>query len=240
MLVKTHLADLQLTKIIQELGTFDESEGALKMYSRRGQCFTTTKYIGQLDPSEIQMVEDIKVRKTDDPEDREGEYCFTDGCGNVSTELCKAMNEVVGVYRCSAFQVRLGGAKGVLMHKPELPGRMVELRPSQVKFVANEYVLEVVRGATFTQGYLNRQIILLLSCLGVPDEVFIHHLTNAMESLDMRVVLSNLEKIYKKSKKHKGDRKNLAQEMELFFGPSKVFGPIFKHALVRSFDLKHE
>lgn len=61
-----------------------------------------------------------------------------------------------------------------------------------------------------------------------------------MESLDMRVVLSNLEKIYKKSKKHKGDRKNLAQEMELFFGPSKVFGPIFKHALVRSFDMKHE
>jgi RNA-dependent RNA polymerase len=186
------------------------------------------------------MIEDIKVKKTDDPEDRDGDYCFTDGCGNVSTELLKAMNDVIGVYRCSAFQVRLGGAKGVLMHKPELPGRLVELRPSQVKFVANEYFLEVVRGATFTQGYLNRQIILLLSCLGVPDEVFIHHLTSAMESLDMRVVLSNLEKIYKKSKKHKGDRKNLAQEMELFFGPSKVFGPIFKHALVRSFDLKHE
>ena len=126
------------------------------------------------------------------------------------------------------------------MHKPELPGRLVELRPSQVKFKANEYFLEVVRGSTFTQGYLNRQIILLLSCLGVSDDVFIHHLNNAMDSLDLTIVLSNLEKIYKKSKKHKSDRKNLAQEMELFFGPSKVFGPIFKHALVRSFDLKHE
>jgi len=28
--------------------------------------------------------------------------------------------------------------------------------------------------------------------------------------------------------------------MELFFGPSKVFGPIFKHALVRTFDMKYE
>ena len=45
MLVKTHIPEMQLQKIIQELGTFDESEGALKMYSRRGQCFTTTKYI---------------------------------------------------------------------------------------------------------------------------------------------------------------------------------------------------
>jgi hypothetical protein len=61
-----------------------------------------------------------------------------------------------------------------------------------------------------------------------------------MNSLELRVVLSNLEKIYKKSKKSKGERKNLAQEMELFFGPSKVFGPIFKHALVRTFDMKYE
>jgi hypothetical protein len=76
--------------------------------------------------------------------------------------------------------------------------------------------------------------------LGISDDVFIHHLNNAMDSLDLTIVLSNLEKIYKKSKKHKSERKNLAQEMELFFGPSKVFGPIFKHALVRSFDLKNE
>ncbi len=61
-----------------------------------------------------------------------------------------------------------------------------------------------------------------------------------MESLEFNVVLSNLEKIYKKSRKNKGERKNLAQEMELFFGPSKMFGPIFKHCLVRSFDMKTE
>jgi RNA-dependent RNA polymerase len=71
------------------------------------------------------------------------------------------------------------------MHKPELPGRLAELRPSQVKFIANEFFLEVVRGATFTQGYLNRQIILLLNCLGVPDETFMNHLSLSMESLDI-------------------------------------------------------
>lgn len=45
MLVKTDIPDIQMEKIISELGEFDLSEGPLKMYSRRGQCFTTTKYI---------------------------------------------------------------------------------------------------------------------------------------------------------------------------------------------------
>ena len=89
MLVNTQIPDIQLPKIISELGVFDDSEGALKMYSRRGQCFTTTKYITMLDPSEVQVIDDIKVKKSDDPGDPEGDYCFTDGCGNVSTALAK-------------------------------------------------------------------------------------------------------------------------------------------------------
>jgi hypothetical protein len=49
------------------------------------------------------VIPDIKVRKTDDPEDREGFYIFTDGCGNVSLELSKLMNERLGLYQCSAY-----------------------------------------------------------------------------------------------------------------------------------------
>jgi hypothetical protein len=182
------------------------------------------------------------VLKTDDPEDREGYYTFSDGCGNISLALSKLINERLGLYQCSAYQVRLGGAKGVLVVKPSLGEEQhaVQLRQSQIKFKTKDIFLEVVRGATFTQGYLNRQVILLLSCLGMKDEIFLNHLERALNSLDISAVLNNLEKIFKKSKKSKKSRAELAQELELFFGPSKIFGSIFKYAMVRSFELKSE
>jgi hypothetical protein len=126
--------------------------------------------------------------------------------------------------------------------KPSLgqENRIVELRPSMIKFKSPEYPLEVVRGSTFTQGYLNRQVILLMNCLGVPDDVFMIHLDNALNQLDVKIVISNLEKIYKKSRKQKKGRLELSQEMEIFFGPSRMFGSIFKYALVRQFEIKAE
>jgi len=67
-----------------------------------------------LKKEEIEEIKDVKVLKTDDPEDREGYYTFTDGQGNISIALSKLVNERLGLYRCSAYQVRVGGAKGVL------------------------------------------------------------------------------------------------------------------------------
>jgi len=42
------------------------------------------------------------------------------------------MNEKLGLYQCTAYQIRLGGAKGVLVCKPSLgeTERLIELRPS--------------------------------------------------------------------------------------------------------------
>lgn len=45
MLVKTRIPEIQLSQIISELGEFDTSDEPLKMYARRGQCFTTTKFV---------------------------------------------------------------------------------------------------------------------------------------------------------------------------------------------------
>ena len=49
----------------------------------------------------------------------------------------------------------------------------MELRKSQVKFQSENYELGICKNASFTQGYLNRQIILLLVALGIPQEVII-------------------------------------------------------------------
>jgi len=97
----------------------------------------------------------------------------------------------------------------------------VELRPSQVKFESQDHYLEVIRCSTFSQGYLNRQVILLLSNLGVQDDVFLRHLDNSIRSLEVGAVLNNLEKIYNaKAGKNKKSRKELAAELDLFFGAS--------------------
>lgn len=48
MLLQSNIPEIQMETIIRELGQFDISEGPLKMYSRRGQCFTTTKFITDL------------------------------------------------------------------------------------------------------------------------------------------------------------------------------------------------
>ena len=60
-------------------------------------------------------------------------YCFTDGCGNISDGLADMINEKFNLYRCSAYQVRLGGIKGVLITKltlSETGEKLVEYRPS--------------------------------------------------------------------------------------------------------------
>jgi len=100
MLVKTDIPEIQVDKIINELGEFDASQGQLKMYARRGQCFTTTKYITKLEPSQLELIDDIERPKEDEPDEK---YCFTDGCGNISIPLCEMINEKFGLLQCSAY-----------------------------------------------------------------------------------------------------------------------------------------
>jgi len=59
------------------------------------------------------------------------------------------------------------------MFKPSLTGRRIEVRPSMQKFESKDTTLSIIRCATFSQGFLNRQVVLLLNCGGVPDEVFL-------------------------------------------------------------------
>ena len=48
------------------------------------------------------------------------EYCFTDGNGNISKDLAYEIYSEYGFSNCSAFQVRIGGLKGVMMVREDI------------------------------------------------------------------------------------------------------------------------
>ena len=142
-------------QIIESCGDFSKEKNLLKKYARRGQCFSTAKFVLHLHPSMLlSNLPDIK---------RNG-YCFTDGVGYISPRLAHLISyDHFGLgYVCSAFQIRIGGAKGVLMVNPKMSEKeesssvVVCLRESQIKFASNDLSLNVVRCATYSQGYLNR------------------------------------------------------------------------------------
>jgi hypothetical protein len=88
----------------------------------------------------------------------------------------------------SAFQFRLGGAKGVLTLTTATDDkREIQLRPSQIKFDTKHSILEVIRPSTYIPSYLKRQAITILSSLGVADEVFLN-MVNLMLSAMNRML----------------------------------------------------
>ena len=60
------------------MGDFSKENNILKRFARKGQCFSTSRHICEMQPEEVTFgVEDIE---------RNG-YTFTDGVGYISPEL---------------------------------------------------------------------------------------------------------------------------------------------------------
>jgi RNA-dependent RNA polymerase len=182
------------TQLLRDhLGQMDDNDAKIpaKFCARIGQNFSTTRGIS------------TKVKVIDDCEDIErGKFNFTDGVGKISLHLARLIAEEFGLSTedpPSVFQFRLGGCKGVLAVAPDVPGNEVHIRPSQAKFAAIHEGLEIIRMSSYVTAYLNRQIIVVLSTLGVPDEVFRLKLLTQLEDLsqamvDEQVALRELQK----------------------------------------------
>ncbi|CAG8468456.1 7511_t:CDS:10 [Scutellospora calospora] len=156
--------------------------------ARMGQCFTSTIGTLELDEDNIKNIPDIK---------RNG-FTFSDGCGKISPALAKiAAEHYFGTQIVeldneipSVFQIRFGGCKGVVSFDPNLQGKILCLRPSQTKFNAPVSTnLEIVRAVRNPlPGHLNRQLITVLSSLGVKDDVFITLQNKAITDIDFMML----------------------------------------------------
>ncbi|KAK3827571.1 MAG: RNA dependent RNA polymerase-domain-containing protein [Benniella sp.] len=146
------------------MGDFSRIKSIPKYAARMGQCFSSTRAIDNLSSEQVHMINDIEYNG----------HVFSDGCGRISEDLARMIGiELEKESMPSAFQIRLGGSKGVLALYPTLPKKMVQIRPSMEKFTVKHYVLEVIRTSSYISSYLNRQIILLLTHLGVPNEIIL-------------------------------------------------------------------
>ncbi|KAK2733337.1 hypothetical protein FQN57_002252 [Myotisia sp. PD_48] len=165
------------------MGHFTDIKSVAKYAARLGQCFSTTRAVTGC-PVTLKEIDDIE---------RHG-FTFSDGVGRISKFLAQM---IVSEFKLqtplgeppSVFQFRLGGCKGILTLSPkEAQGREVHIRKSQYKFPAIHNGLEVIRHSQYTMANLNRQLIIVLSSLGVPDGTFIQKLRSMLENLEEAIV----------------------------------------------------
>ncbi|KAJ9498777.1 hypothetical protein H2202_005963 [Exophiala xenobiotica] len=165
-----------------EMGVFEREKVVAKRAARMGQCFSTTRAVS--------VVSKRAWKKDPIPDIVNGRYTFTDGVGKISqltAQLVHSHLKLKGPVP-SAFQFRLGGCKGVLVIDPDLSGLDIKIRPSQYKFDSTSDELEIIRVSEFWQPFLNRQLILVLSDLGVPDKVFLTKQDDCIEALNRALI----------------------------------------------------
>jgi RNA-dependent RNA polymerase len=155
------------------MGQFNHIRNVAKYAARLGQSFSTTRAFTS---SSVQAVVRNDIGRNG--------FTFSDGVGKISKFLAQLITEEHKIRTStgdppSAYQFRLGGSKGILVVSPDPLPKEVHIRPSQYKFEAKHQGLEIIRWSQFSLATLNRQLILVLTALGIPDHVF-HAKQNAM------------------------------------------------------------
>lgn len=148
-----------------------------KFAARMGQCFTTTRQVSGISIPRIRPIPDIERRTTDGKV-----WNFTDGIGKISPFIVDMITHEQNLIDTpSCLQVRMGGCKGVLTVWPDVPPNEVHIRPSQEKFKGPYNGIETIKVSKYSHATLNKQIIPILSCLGVKDEVFMELLEEELK-----------------------------------------------------------
>jgi len=155
-------------RIIGALGDFDGIRSPARRAARVGQAFSETPYQISLDDEGISAarIPDVK---------RHGRV-FSDGVGTISLGAVQAIHNVIPESKGwpTCFQIRWGGAKGMLSLDIALRGQVFCVRPSMTKFESEDIKnLEICDMASRPiPMVLNRQLVKILEDMGVPDSWF--------------------------------------------------------------------
>ncbi|KAI8492821.1 hypothetical protein Bbelb_294180 [Branchiostoma belcheri] len=175
-------------ELINRFGAFEAIKNPSKRAARIGLLLSTATKCLELDEKEIDHTKDIE---------RNG-FTFTDGCGFISVACARKIMDVKDIserYRHqdppvpSVIQFRMKGCKGIVMIDPSL-SHGVSIRPSQEKFtwkLPPPHVFGVCDDGIsqpYAFGQLNKQYIMMLSALGIPDEVFLSKQETYFRELD--------------------------------------------------------
>ncbi|KAJ6674018.1 RNA-dependent RNA polymerase [Salix viminalis] len=157
-----------------------------KCSARMGQCFSSTYATVEVPPEEV---------NSDLPDIERNGYVFSDGIGIITPDLAREVAEKLklDIDPPCAYQIRYAGCKGVVACWPEKgDGARLSLRMSMNKFQSNHTTLEICSWTRFQPGFLNRQIVTLLSSLNVPDEVFWKMQETMVSNLNQMLVNSDV------------------------------------------------
>jgi RNA-dependent RNA polymerase len=167
-------------KIIKEIGDFSKIKQLSKYAARISQTLTTTI-------KTIEIPKD-KIEEIPDKKSSDGKYTFSDGVGRISYTLSKQISEKLKLdYVPSCFQGRFLGCKGVWTTMWDDDSGKIYCRDSQIKFHVEKKDInyfELCDYSRYIQSYLNRQIIILLSALGIEDRKFIKKLEDYKKKLN--------------------------------------------------------
>ena len=158
---------LTAADIREWMGDFHQIRNVAKYAARLGLSFGSSRETLSVSRHEVEDILDVEVISDGIP------YCFSDGIGKISAELAQEVATKCGFknYVPSAFQIRYGGYKGVVAVNPTSSIKL-SLRKSMCKYKSKNIKLDVLAWSKYQPCFLNRQIITLLSYLGVKDRVF--------------------------------------------------------------------
>nr|KJB79013.1 hypothetical protein B456_013G029000 [Gossypium raimondii] len=161
------------------MGNFSKIRNVAKYAARLGQSFSSSTETLSVSKDEINLIPDIEIMK-------DGiKYVFSDGIGKISAKFAKKVAAKCRLKGCtpSAFQIRIGGFKGVVAIDPTSSWKL-SLRKSMEKYESENTKLDVLAWSKYQPCFLNRQLITLLSTLGVPDRAFEKKQREVIEQLN--------------------------------------------------------
>ncbi|KAL4784135.1 RNA dependent RNA polymerase-domain-containing protein [Aspergillus varians] len=162
----------EVAQLVESLGNFSKIKTVAKKAKRIGLLFSSCHALMNVPEERFEDIDDVE---------RSG-YNFTDGCGLIGPNAAKLLSQKLSIisrnarYHPSVFQIRFKGYKGVVTLEPAMPkARWFQFRHSMRKFsgTADPSFAVVEYSKPYTYGYLNDDIVLLLSALGISTDVLL-------------------------------------------------------------------